>query len=218
MPGFQREDRTPEEIAREEEVFGALAQQVRELADASIRTLVDEDTARDVTEQLAEIAARLRVRQLEGPYGIKFDDQGHGRPYGNAVVGLRNPVAPPLVIQRERVEGGGGRAWADFHLGAAYEGPPDLVHGGVSALILDQLLGEACGAGGKAGMTGTLTLRYRRPTPLGGLHGEAWIDRVEGIKTFARGRISAGDDVCVEAEGVFIMPKWARQESRDRFE
>jgi hypothetical protein len=42
------------------------------------------------------------------------------------------------------------------------------VHGGVSAMILDQMLGEAAGAGGKPGMTGTLTLRYRQATPLGG--------------------------------------------------
>ena len=63
------------------------------------------------------------------------------------------------------------------------------MHGGVAALILDQVLGEAAGAGGKPGMTGTLTLRYRQGTPLGDLRGEAWIDRVEGIKTFAKAHI-----------------------------
>jgi acyl-coenzyme A thioesterase PaaI-like protein len=114
-----------------------------------------------------------------------------------------------------------GRAWADFRLGAAYEGPPSLVHGGVSALILDQLLGEAAGAGGKPGMTGTLTLRYRRGTPLGDLHAEGHIDRVEGIKTYAVGHISDAEGVTVEAEGVFILPRWAREElavPRERFE
>ena len=104
-----------------------------------------------------------------------------------------------------------GRASADFHLGAAYEGPPGLVHGGVAALILDQVLGEAAGAGGKPGMTGTLTLRYRRGTPLGDLRCEAWIDRVEGIKTCAQGRLSDAEGVTVEAEGVFILPRWARE-------
>ena len=104
-----------------------------------------------------------------------------------------------------------GRAWADFHLGAAYEGPPGLVHGGVAALVLDQVLGEAAGAGGKPGMTGTLTLRYRRGTPLGDLHVEAHIDRVDGIKTYAVGHIADAEGVTVEAEGVFILPKWARK-------
>ncbi len=36
------------------------------------------------------------------------------------------------------------------------------------------------------------------------------IDRTEGVKTFARGHISDGDGITVEAEGVFITPAWAR--------
>jgi acyl-coenzyme A thioesterase PaaI-like protein len=190
---------------------------VRELADASIRTEADDETIQAAREQVEAITERLRVRQLDGAYGIRFNSDGTGRPWGNAVVGLRNPIAPPLEIKRDPA----GRAWADFHLGAAYEGPPGLVHGGVAALVLDQLLGEAAGAGGKPGMTGTLTLRYRRGTPLGDLHAEASIDRVEGIKTFAVGSISDTHGVTVEAEGVFILPKWAREameKQQERFE
>ena len=225
MAGYQRDDRTPEQIEHETELYGALADEVRRLADASIRTEVDDDTVRDVTAQLREIADRLQVRQASGPYGIRFDDEGHGRPWGNAVVGLRNPVAPPLDVRREKLGEQRGRAWAKFRLGAAYEGPPGLVHGGVSALILDQMLGEACGAAGVPGMTGTLTLKYRRPTPLGELSAEARVDRVEEIKTWATGAISDADgNVCVEAEGVFILSKWAREavakerEKQTRFE
>jgi acyl-coenzyme A thioesterase PaaI-like protein len=120
---------------------------------------------------------------------------------------LRTPVAPPLEVGHDP----SGRAWADFRLGAAYEGPPGLVHGGVSALILDQMLGEAAGAGGKPGMTGTLTLRYRRATPLGDLRAESWIDRSDGVKTWAKGHILDGEGVTVEAEGLFILPRWARE-------
>ena len=160
---------------------------------------------------------RLQVRQMPGAYGVRFNAEGTGRPWGNAVVGLRNPIAPPLEVQRSPE----GRAWADFRLGAAYEGPPDLVHGGGAALVLDQLLGEAAGAGGKPGMTGTLTLRYRRPTPLGSLHAEAAITGTEGFKTFVSGSISDADGVTVEAEGIFILPPWARRalaRQPDRFE
>jgi acyl-coenzyme A thioesterase PaaI-like protein len=104
-----------------------------------------------------------------------------------------------------------GRAVADFHLGAVYEGPPGLVHGGVVALLLDQLLGQAAGAGGRPGMTGTLTITYRQGTPLGDLRAEAWIDRAEGIKTWAKGHIVGPEGVTAEAEGVFILPRWARE-------
>ena len=84
------------------------------------------------------------------------------------------------------------------------------MHGGVSALVLDQVLGEAAGAGGKPGMTGTLTLRYRRGTPLGDVRAEAHIDRVEGVKTFVVGHLADAEGVTVEAEGIFILPRWAR--------
>jgi acyl-coenzyme A thioesterase PaaI-like protein len=217
MAGYVHEELPPEEICRQEALYGPLAQAVRELADASIRTEADDESIQAAREQIEAITARLRVRQLNGAYGIRFNSDGTGRPWGNAVVGLRNPVAPPLEIKRDPA----GKAWADFHLGAAYEGPPGLVHGGVAALVLDQLLGEAAGAGGKPGMTGTLTLRYRRGTPLGDLHAEASIDRVDGIKTFAIGSISDTDGVTVEAEGVFILPKWAREameKQQERFE
>ena len=171
----------------------------------------------EVTAAIDALTQRLQVRQMSGSFGVRFNAEGRGRAWGNAVVGLRNPIAPPVRVERSPE----GRAWADFHLGAAYEGPPNLVHGGVAALILDQLLGEAAGAGGKPGMTGTLTLRYRRGTPLGDLHAEAAIDRVEGIKTFAVGSISDTDGTTVEAEGVFILPKWAREaieKQQERFE
>ena len=78
-------------------------------------------------------------------------------------------------------------------------------------MILDQLLGEAAGAGGKPGMTATLTLTYRRGTPLGDLRAEAWIDRSSGYKTWAKGHIIGPEGVTVEAEGLFILPKWARE-------
>ena len=102
------------------------------------------------------------------------------------------------------------RLWFRFRLGAAYEGPPHHVHGGVLALVLDQMLGEAAGAGGKPGMTATLTLSYKQRTLLGDLTSEAWIERSEGIKTWARGEIRSADGLTVEAEGLFILPKWAR--------
>ena len=104
-------------------------------------------------------------------------------------MGLRNAFAPPLVIEHDARAN--GDVWSDFHLGAAYEGPPGLVHGGVAAMILDQILGEAAGAGGKPGMTGTLTLIYRQGTPLGDLRAEGWIDRSRASRRGRRARSSA---------------------------
>lgn len=207
MAGYVRDELSDEEIDRQAALYGPLAGSVRELIDAVIRTEVDDDEIRSAQAEIEAITERLRKQQADGPFGVRFNAGGRGRAWGNAVVGTRNAVAPPLKMQHDAT----GRAWADFHLGAAYEGPPGLVHGGVAALILDQVLGEAAGAGGKPGMTGTLTLRYRRGTPLGDLHVEAHIDRVEGIKTYAVGHIADAEGLTVEAEGVFILPKWARK-------
>ena len=204
--GYRTEDLTPEEVETERSLYGPLAQAIRELVDAGIRTTVGESEIRRAQAEIEAVTARLRARQLPGPYGVRFRPDGRGRAWGNSVVGLRNAIAPPVTITHD-VRG----VRADFHLGAAYEGPPGSVHGGVLALVLDQMLGEAAGAGGKPGMTATLTLTYRQRTPLGALHAEAWIDRAEGIKTWVRGEIRGDDGVTVEAEGLFILPRWARE-------
>ena len=110
-----------------------------------------------------------------------------------------------------------GACWAEFTLGAAYEGPPGLVHGGICALVLDHILGEAASDGlTKPLFTGTITLRYLRGTPLGPLRAEAFIERTEGIKTYARGYLSDADGRTVEADGVFIAPAWARDAGGER--
>ncbi|MGB3331989.1 MAG: PaaI family thioesterase [Mycobacterium sp.] len=189
------------------ERYGPLAQAVRDLIDATIRTQADDATAREVTAQVQELTERLRAGTLSDSPGLRYVVDGRPLAWGNAVVGLRNPIAPPLVMQH----GENGHCWSDFYLGAAYEGPPSLVHGGVSALVLDHVLGEAASDGlTQPRYTGTITVKYLRGTPLGPLHAEASIYRKDGVKTYARGHISDANGVTVEADGVFITPSWAR--------
>ncbi len=208
------EDATDEEIAAEAAVYGPFTDAVRALVDATVRSEVDFDEIQAAQAEVEAIVERLRKKQLDGSYGVRFRADGtRGRNWGNAVMGLRNPIAPPLAIHSD----GSGRAWSDFHLGAAYEGPPGLVHGGVISLMLDQVLGHAVSTSGRPGMTGTLTIVYRQGTPLGDLRCEAWVDRREGIKTWGKGRIlNAEGEVTAEAGGVFILPKWARDLDRFR--
>jgi len=110
----------------------------------------------------------------------------------------------------------GRGVFTDFHLGAAYEGPPGHVHGGIAALVLDHVLGAAASSQEKPRLTGTITLRYVRTTRLGNLHAEARIDRTEGVKTYTVGHLADEQGVTVEAEGVFIQPRWARGWSKVR--
>jgi acyl-coenzyme A thioesterase PaaI-like protein len=187
-------------------LYAPLADAVRELVDATIRTEADDDV---VAGALTAIEAVTRsLRQRTRPVGVSYRVDDRPLPLGNAVVGVCNPIAPPIVVRHQ----GNGRCWSEFFLGSAYEGPPGRVHGGVSALVLDHMLGEAASEGlSKARFTGTITVKYLRGTPLGPLRCDAWIDRSEGVKVFARGTISDAEGVTVEAEGIFIEPAWARE-------
>ena len=204
---FTLEDIDAAETARRAALFGPLTDAVRGLVDATIRTEVDEDTIRDVHASILAATDRLRARQIDGAFGVRYTHHGEAMAWGNSVIGLRNAIAPPLSV----THGPGGLVWSEFVLGAAYEGPPGHVHGGVCALVLDQILGMSAASNDKPNFTGTLTLRYRRGTPLGPLRVEARIDRVEGVKTFVVGTLSDAAGVTVEADGVFILPTWARE-------
>ena len=187
-------------------LYAPLADAVRELIDATTRTEADDDVVAEARTAIEAVTQLLRQRTR--PVGVSYRVDGRPLPLGNAVIGVCNPIAPPIVVRHE----GGGRCSSEFVLGSAYEGPPTWVHGGVSALVLDHMLGEAASeALSKARFTGTITVKYLRGTPLGPLRCDAWIDRKEGVKVFARGSISDAKGVTVEAEGVFIEPGWARE-------
>lgn len=185
--------------------YAPLADAVRELIDATIRTEADADVVAKARNEIEAVTRLLRERTR--PVGVNFRVDGRPLPLGNAVVGACNPIAPPVVVQHD----GDGRCHSEFVLGTAYEGPPGLVHGGVSALVLDHMLGEAASDGlSKARFTGTISVKYLRGTPLGPLRCDAWIDRAQGVKVFAKGTISDAKGVTVQADGIFIEPAWAR--------
>jgi len=126
------------------------------------------------------------------------------------IAGVLNPIAPP--VQLEVVDGDGGTpeiravAWFDY----PYEGPPSCVHGGVIAATFDEVLGAAIMVAGHPGMTGTLTVRYRKPTPLRTeLRLEARFLGREGRKIRTWAGMYHDEVLTAEADGLFIevMPR-----------
>lgn len=206
MLEYTAADLTVEQANEMRTAYEPLAQSVRDLIDAAIRSETDAATVAIAKAEIDSATRRLRSRQLKGAFGAQRIIDGGLLSWGNAVTGIRNPVAPPLVINRDP----GGRVWADVTLGAAYEGPPGHVHGGIGALILDHLLGEAASSPSNPRFTGTISLRYVRAMRLGTLRAEATVARTEGVKTFAVGSLADDAGVTIEAEGVFIQPRWAR--------
>ncbi len=126
------------------------------------------------------------------------------------MIGRSNPLAPPMRFWLD-----GDIVMAEVTFGHAYEGPPGCVHGGTVAAAFDEILGATQAASGSPGMTGTLTVVYRSPSPLHKpLRFEATLDDVQGRKvlTSARsyaagpsGDLGADDRVlCAESTGIFI--------------
>ena len=190
-------------------LYGPLTDDVRELIRLALRTDADPDSIDAARTAIRTANDVLRSRQPDESQVVRYSVGGRPVVWGNAVIGLRNAIAPPLTIHHDD---DATRCWSEFTLNSAYEGPPGLVHGGVCALVLDHVLGEAASAGlTKPLFTGTLTVRFVRGTPLGRLRAEAAVERTEGVKSFVSGHLSDGEGITVEAEGIFIKPAWARE-------
>jgi acyl-coenzyme A thioesterase PaaI-like protein len=164
--------------------------------------------AADGLERYAErLATHPRLRRLEG-----FAESANAGDIAaffdqSPVIGLSNPLAPPIAVRRS----GERSAEAHARFGAAYEGPPGCVHGGWVAAAFDEVLGFVQSLAGSPGFTGTLTVRYRKPTPLHtDLRFEVWVTGTERRKTFAEGRLFAGDVLTAEAEAIFVSADRAR--------
>lgn len=192
--------------------YESLTASVRNLIDLAIRTEVDGTAVAIATARIDAAATLLSRRTLPGSFGQRQSTDGQSPASGNVLIGVRNAVAPPLVVHHEA----DGTVWTEFTLGAAYEGPPGHVHGGICALVLDHVLGATAHQPGRPAYTGTLTLRYLRGTPLGPLRAEAHVDRVDGVKTFAIGHIADHQGITVQAEGVFIFPREKLPTSKGR--
>jgi acyl-coenzyme A thioesterase PaaI-like protein len=158
---------------------------------------------------IAEVADMLDAvaSQLEGlavPVRQRLADMWRGERIGryDPVAGPQNAIAPPLRLYGRS----DGSVEGTVTLGLPYQGPPGLVHGGISAMLLDHALGAAnYWAGSGTAMTAELTLRYLRPVPLfEPLAVVARRQSVDGRKIRGAGTISASGQVCVSAEALFI--------------
>jgi acyl-coenzyme A thioesterase PaaI-like protein len=113
------------------------------------------------------------------------------------VLGTSNPMSPGLNIWFDN-----NAAHAAVTFGWMYEGADNIAHGGWVAAVCDEFLGNAQVLSGKIGMTGSLTVRYFKPTPLNQeLLLQAKILSVEERKITVGGEMWAADTLIA---GVFV--------------
>ncbi|SMR46853.1 unnamed protein product [Zymoseptoria tritici ST99CH_1E4] len=111
-----------------------------------------------------------------------------------------------------------------YTLGSDLNAHPNLLHGGVIAVLLDSTLGRAIGStlhdrgltGVESMFTVQLNVAYKKPvrTP-GTVMVRAWVVKLEGEgrKVWAKGRVEGeGGVVHAEAEGMWVSPKEKKKE------
>lgn len=183
-----------------------LADATRKVIEHLMSTGAPEGALGAAADALESIAADLD----EYPHGSIYEGFAEAANSGTSpsmgffdhspLIGKANPLASPIDIKIE-----GDKVVGTATFGTAYEGPPGCVHGGFVAASFDEILGAAQSMSGLPAMTGTLTIRYRKPTPLHReLRFEGELDRVEGRKVFATGRVFAGETLTAEADGIFV--------------
>lgn len=120
------------------------------------------------------------------------------------VCGLQNPIGLHLTFYNDRQN---GQVRAEITLPESYESYPGVVHGGIVAAILDEVAGRAVllqTSDEHLMATLRLTVRYRRPTPIGlPLTAVGWVERLSDVGARVAGEIRLPDGtVTAECEAL----------------
>ena len=158
--------------------------------------------------ELERIAEGLEDRADESRRARTQPDlAGHPQDFfpSSPIIGYANPIAPPVEVWLGENADGLPEIHGRVTFGYQYEGPPTCVHGGVIAELFDELMGAANVIADKPAMTGTLTVRYRKPTPLlTPLDLVARCQSSEGRKVHTWAAIYHEGAITAEAKGLFI--------------
>jgi acyl-coenzyme A thioesterase PaaI-like protein len=187
-----------------------LAQATRGFLDAVLRTGARPEALAEVAGMLEDATARLARPTFQRTIDITPDSY---RREMSLVNGPSHPFGPQIEM-RELDDGYAGVVT----LGPAFEGAPGLAHGGVVSLLFDHVMAWATTRVGEVGpsMTATMSLTYRRPTPLDvALTITANVERVAGRKVHVVAAMTADGMVTVEGTGLFV--KLTEQHQREKY-
>jgi acyl-coenzyme A thioesterase PaaI-like protein len=143
-----------------------LAAAVRELADAAAETGVDRAELDEVTGAVQLLVHRLRAATDDDAYsGLVIKPVDYTIPEGpmplNPILGACSPVRPDAQLRY-----GDGEIAGTASFTKRFVGPPGFAHGGISAMLADQIVAASPMAIGRRAITKSLELRYLRPLPL----------------------------------------------------
>lgn len=168
------------------------------LRSISEHVATDDPVAGDWADVTARLAAVDGAFEADGAARTRFArglNDGAAHPLSDAT----SPVYPPLEVSWEPP-----LLVARTSFGAAWEGPPDLVHGGFLAAGFDMVLSAMAHRVLNHSVTRRLQVRYLKPTFLGAaLRYEVEADEPNGRLLDLRGRLYADDRVTMRASAQF---------------
>ena len=182
-----------------------LAAATRTLNEKLVSTDIGPELAATLTEKIDALTAELsQGKQVSGL--VDMAKRGERGTIDNvmgelvAMAGRSHPCSPELLWQEEP-----NRITGTVNFGQAFEGPPGHVHGGWVAGVLDHLMGMTHVRTGHPGMTGGLSVRYLKPTPLNQLiEVSAEATELDDKRTEVRAEMRCGEITTATAEAIFV--------------
>jgi len=203
------------------DAVGRAASAMRRLNRALSGRRLPDDALDEITETIHDLADRFDV----GTERSKLDDM-MTRPHLAAIyAGQYTPLE--LAVGEEIEFDPFSLAGGEFHPGSIgltyikesdegvigtgtidpmFAGPPERVHGGIQALVIDEVMGALNRMRGRQAYTAYLHVDYRGPAPLGvPLTFRAWVHQTEGRKIYVRGSGDGPEGRFLDAEGLFVQ-------------
>lgn len=158
------------------------------------------------TGSLSSFSPEMPPRGFDGDGGALYnggmdDYRDDGRCF---VCGAANDAGLHLEF---RLDGDAGTAEAALVIPDRFQGWAGVVHGGLLATVLDEALVKSAGARGLRCVTGEITVRYRRPSPVGAaltVRGRM-LDRRQRMVTAAAEIVDAAGATLATASGKLFV-------------
>jgi uncharacterized protein (TIGR00369 family) len=133
--------------------------------------------------------------------GLKLDPKPENPCFG---CGGANPSGMHLSFEqddeRQRIVG-------RFCLGEEYQGGSGFLHGGIIALLLDEVMSKVCRFDAQSAVTAELRIEYRRPIRVNTeIVVEGFVTRRQGRQLYHEGEIrNTSGDLLARGEGRFVI-------------
>jgi acyl-coenzyme A thioesterase PaaI-like protein len=116
--------------------------------------------------------------------------------------GRLSPASVGLQLRRDGAAAVAARCVVD----GMFQGPPGRVHGGVVALIFDELMAMVVRLTGRRAFTVRLQVHLRAPAPIDAeLSFRAWQHEIDGRKIVIHAEGHSADGLFAEADALFIQ-------------